>query len=86
MRRHALESRLRPASETGLLATVKGLFTEAPGLKAEKALADTLLGARERLQAEAARQDQALAVTAADIARKKLSLIEGGRYSWRTIF
>jgi hypothetical protein len=81
MRRHALESRLRPASEQGLLATVKGLFTEAPGLKAEKTLADTLLGARERLQAEAARQDQALAATAADIARKKLPATIAARHA-----
>lgn len=72
MRQHRLEQQLAARVPATAADKLKALFTDSPKVKAEKALAETLLGARERLQAEAARQDAEMAGTRADLVRKKL--------------
>lgn len=72
VRQHRLERQLAARAPETATDKLKALFTDSPRVKAEKALAETLLGARERLQAEAARQDAEMASTRADLVRKKL--------------
>lgn len=75
MRQFRLEQHLAARASESMTDKLKTLFSDSPKVKAEKAVAETLLASRAQLQDEAKQQDQELAATRESLLKKHLPAV-----------